>query len=327
MNTQVAIAIGASMVMISGGADTLAATANTAPAQAAAVGYKSNTFHSTFSNDLQTSGSGSNQVNWYLDKWFTWPSTRPESISIQPGEGITLTNGGDTSNYAIGTAAARKNNPPRHWVGKAFGGGAYFEAEIRFDFASVTQPTGAGFPSWWMMPVEHFADPRTDQWVGQAPGYEHFTEIDVFEYNQWKKHPYLYSGAVHEWYGVYKKTCVPNFCRVSNTNNGGSFNNFVIETPHASDFTQFHKFGLLWIPATDTTKGYLQYYFDGVATDDRITWDKFKNQPPPPDSAGWAFGVTDQLHFVLILGTGNGQPMTVRSVDVWQSSGAQNIQN
>jgi hypothetical protein len=103
--------------------------------------------------------------------------------------------------------------------------------------------------------------------------------------------------------------------------------NRFIEAPQSTDLSQFHKFGLLWVPATDTTQGYLQYYFDGVATGDKITWDKYTDQPPPPGKAAWTFGVVDQMHFVLILGTGNGQPMTIRSVDVWQSSPAQNLQN
>lgn len=303
------------------------ADSNRVPPQASGVGYTSNTFHSTFQSDVQASGNQPKQINWYLEKWFTLVPTPQESISISPPDGITLTNGGDSSNYTIGSAAARKSNSPHHWVGKAFGGGGYFEADIRFDLTRVTQPGGVGFPSWWLMPVEHFAEPRTDQWVGQANGYEHFTELDIFEYNQWASHPNAYSGAVHEWYGVYGKTCLPNFCHASNTNNEGAFNNFIIQTPGTTDFSQFHRYGLLWVTATDTTQGYLQYYFDGAATNDRITWERFTNQAPPPGRASWAFSVTDRLHFVLILGTGNGQPMTIRSVNVWQSSASQNISN
>jgi hypothetical protein len=326
MDLKTVAVIGFAIMGICAGRELLAASTDAVPSQAAAVGYATNTFHSSFLNDLQNS-SGNAGVNWYLDKWFTWAPTKAESLKLTRGVGITLTDGGDTSGYTIGTAASKKN-PPRNWIGKAFGGGGYFEAQLKFDTTAVMKDGGIGYPAWWLEPIEHLADPRSDQWPGQESGYEHFAEIDVFEYNQWKRHPpHVYSGAVHEWYGVYRKTCTPNFCRVSNTNDGTNFNNFLIEAPQSTDFSQFHKFGFLWVPATDTTQGYLQYYFDGMATSDKITWDKFANQPPPPGKAAWTFGVIDRLHFVLILGTGNGQPMTVRSVDVWQSSPGQNLQN
>jgi hypothetical protein len=302
---------------------------DSAPPQASAVGYTVNTFHSTFANDVGKSSIGA-KYNWFLDKWWTWAATRPESLTFTPGSGITITDGGDTSGYTIGTAASLKY-PPRNWVGKAFGGGAYFEAELKFDPAAVKKEGLVGYPAWWLEPIEHLALPNTSQWQGQEAGYEHFTELDIFEYNQWKRHPdYVYSGAVHEWYGVYHKTCPPpnGFCRVSNTGNGTNYNNFLIETPPSTDFSQFHKLGLLWVPASNTAQGYLQYYFDGVPmSGDRITWDKFTNQSPPPGLTPWTFGVTDRMHFVLILGTGNGLPMTVRAVNVWQASTAQNLQN
>jgi hypothetical protein len=167
--------------------------------------------------------------------------------------------------------------------------------------------------------------PRLAVWAGQAPGYEHFVELDIFEYNQWKRGQNVYSGAVHEWYGIYRQTCPPNFCRVSNTNDTSNFDNFLITVPPATDFKQFHKYGLLWVPATPVSSGYVQYFFDGTATADRVTWSQFTNQAPPPGKAPWTFGVTDLMHYVLILGTGNNQPMTVRSVNVWQASASNNL--
>jgi hypothetical protein len=54
-------------------------------------------------------------------------------------------------------------------------------------------------------------------------------------------------------------------------------------------------------------------------------WTKFDNQPPPPTNQPWAFGRLDQEHLVLILGTGPNEPMTIRSVNVWQASDSNNL--
>jgi len=37
--------------------------------------------------------------------------------------------------------------------------------------------------------------------------------------------------------------------------NGGNYNNFLIETPESTDFSQFHKLEVLWVPATDIRQG------------------------------------------------------------------------
>ena len=44
-----------------------------------------------------------------------------------------------------------------------------------------------------------------------------------------------------------------------------------------------------------------------------------------PGSKPWTFEVLDQLHMVLLLGTGVNQPLSVQSVKVWQTSAAKNL--
>jgi hypothetical protein len=307
-----------------------AADGASTPSQAAAVGFASNTFHSQFVNDVDTKDSKGSHFNWYAGKWFTWGPVPVSALQFNAGEGITLLDGGNTANYTIGSATQSKN-AAQHWVGTAFGGGGYFEAEIKFDPAMVDSPNAVGFPAWWLEPVEHLADPRTDQWRGEAANFEHFVEVDIFEYNQQKRlgpSPSAYSGATHEWYGVYKQTCPPGFCKVSNYNNLSRFNNFLINVPKGTNFNEFHRYGLLWVPATKTSEGYIQYYFDGTATDDRLSWAQFNDQRGKPGpQADWTFGVVDRMHMVLILGTGNSQPLAIRSVNVWQKSAAENLQH
>ncbi len=206
------------------------AAAASPPLAAKTVGYLLNSFHSEFRDDMDLHNKKTGNFSWFVGRWFGASPTRSDRMHFQPGEGITLTDGGDQGNYTIGSAAYDKARSPRHWVGTAFGGGGYFEAELKFDTAAVIDRRAIGFPAWWLEPIEHMADPKADQWVGQVPGYEHFTEVDIFEYNQWNKHaPNFYSGAVHVWYGVYNKTCPPQFCRVSNMNGMSQFDNYVIE--------------------------------------------------------------------------------------------------
>jgi hypothetical protein len=156
----------------------------------------------------------------------------------------------------------------------------------------------------------------------------HFIEPDFFEYDLWTFAPrHLYGGAMHDWYGIYNVTCPgKGFCGVSNASRGGSaFSNFKVKAPVETDYTGYHKFGFLWVPATPTTQGYGQYFFDGVATEDRVTWDLYTNQPPPPGQTPWTFGIIDQQHLAVMVGTGADMPAMVASVYVWQASTAKNL--
>ena len=88
---------------------------------------------------------------------------------------------------------------------------------------------------------------------------------------------------MHDWYGVYNITCPgKGFCGVSNAGGGGTnFSNFRVKPPAETDYTGYHKFGFLWVPATATAQGYAQYFFDGTATDDKITWDQYTRPASP----------------------------------------------
>jgi hypothetical protein len=78
------------------------------------------------------------------------------------------------------------------------------------------------------------------------------------------------------------------------------------------------------VPATDTSPGYAQYYFDGKPTSNRVTWTKFSDQPAPPGDAPWTFGILDKHHLVVTVGSGKDQPLTIRAINVWQSSNDKN---
>jgi hypothetical protein len=287
------------------------------PPQAAAVGYITKTFSGTFSKQtVDLDNTEQPGFDWYPWHFFGQALPRTKSVAINADGSIVIGAAGPASSFA--TAAPTRTSS--HWVGVAFGGGAYLEATLKFDPENTAKGKPKDWPAFWSMSIEHLANLDGQQWPGQPPGYVHFIEPDFFEYDVWGFRPRsYYGGAIHESYGIYGTTCAPeNFCSVSNRR-------FTIEAPPETDYRNFHKFGFLWVPATPSTQGYAQYYFDGVATSDRVMWERYTNQPPPPGRALWTFGIIDQQHLVIILGTGAQQPMTVASVSVWQSSAAQNL--
>ena len=293
------------------------------PPQAAAVGYTLNSYSSTFSADsIALAGQETPGFQWYSFHFFGDKLPDPSGIAFNADGSMTL---GTEKNMTIATATPAPK--PYLWSGLAFGGGAYFEAFIKFDPANTVAANGrTAWPAFWSMSVEHLAGLPAEHWPGQPPNFNHFIEIDFFEYDIWSFSPHNYfGGAIHDWSNIWNTACPTQYCGVSNAGGGGTkFSNFQVRTPAATDFTAYHKFGLLWVPATATSNGYAQYYFDDQPTNDKVTWTQFQNEPPPPGLAPWTFGVVDKQHLVLILSTGAKQPMTVQSVNVWQASTANN---
>ena len=283
------------------------------PPQAAAVHYIVHTFSSTFSANqvdiTNTSKSGF--------KWYPCASTKLSSIDLNTDESVTLL--GDTTGPNAELATASWTGTPGGFVGTAFGGGGYFEATFKFDPQDVLKNNFEGWPSWWSMAIEHMAGMDTRQWPGQQNGYEHFIEADFFEYDlkdyvlsgKWN----YFGGAIHDWFGLYNGSydhVIPPHSVV------------VREVPINTDFTQYHRYGFLWVPATATRNGYAEYYFDNRKVGRTVGWRQYTNQEPPPRPP-WTFSIIDKNHLVLILGTGVNEPMTVMSVNVWQTSDDQNM--
>jgi len=219
--------------------------------------------------------------------------------------------------YFLTSAGASRGGPG--FRGTAFGGGGYFEATFAFNSALVN--TANGWPAWWSEGLEHMIS-KGDNWTGQRPNYEHFIEPDFFEYDTGSGK--AYGGNMHDWYGVFNSTCAGNsYCGYQLP-----YSTVVRNVPSNTDFTQYHRYGFLWKPATATTKGALSYYFDGVQVGATTTYSKFTNQPPAPNaSTPWSFGVIDQDHLVLIIGTAPPVPMKIKSIQVWQPSSVNNLHN
>jgi hypothetical protein len=291
------------------------------PAPARGAGYTVNTFSTESSFTSGNVDMGLTYASGY--QWYFWNffDDAPDS------SGTTLESNGtasvfQTSSNATLVSAAQISSAP-YFVGTAFGGGGYFEAEIAFD--PKVSNASLAWPAWWMMSLEHLYDfaagNGNEQWPGQVAGYSHFMEVDTFEYDRTGQ-PYDYGGTLHDWFGLYNVTCPGGYCGVDS-----DFNASTAKTPIGTDWTILHRLAVLWIPATSIAQGSYTFYFDDIAVAGPFTYSQYTSQgPPPTTSTPWTFGIGDQQHLVLILGSG-WSPLLVRSVNVWQASSAGNIHN
>ena len=291
------------------------------PLPAAGVGYNVNTFSSTFNNDVDVGYTNVPGFNWYLWNWFS-PSglghANAANITITPGVSAYFAGENIGPNAELSSADVDSTNST--FVGTAFGGGGYFEATISFDPTTFT--AAPGWPAWWSMSIEHAAyNSGLALWTGQITGYSCYNELDFMEYMNYASLPNSYVGTLHTHYNQAPANGYLDQV-VNNSPNGGNID-------AVASYTMFrnpHTYGVLWVPHTSTTPGYAQYYFDRKPVGTAVTWTAFvASAHTPPPAGTWAFGVIDNMHLALILGTGTGSPMTVYKVQVWQASSANNI--
>lgn len=293
------------------------AAANTfVPAAAAAAGYDQLTFSSTFAKGART---GVDEVlaggQWFLWDFFGQRAGASEVGAALDG-GLRLAGGSTGPNGQLVSAARAPNG--RGIAGTAFGGGAYIEAAVSFDAADVTKADSVGHPSFWAMSLEHVLPPVGAHARTDVPA--NFTEVDVFEYDLSHRFgPYAYGATAHNWYGVWHQTCTKGFCDDVQLAP-------LRRVPRRTSWQAFHKYAVLWVPATARTAGSLTFFFDGVAVGKKLSWRYCPPGSQPGDSTYSPMCILDHQHLVLILGTGVGQPMTVKNVRVFQASARYNIE-
>ena len=293
------------------------------PSAAAAVGYNVNTFSADFNrSNVDLSASGKPGFQWYLWNLFGYHAN-PAAVVLNTDQSVTLL--GDKINPDSEIMTATPAHNAARFVGTAFGGGAYIEAEFKFnpdDVAWAAYMKSSGWPSFWALPIESCIF-RSDHWPKQPPGYVHAVEVDFFEYlyfHMGEGPRHAYGGSMHDWYGIPNVTCPHGSCEEPmRSDEPKRFANKDI------DFKRYHRFGFLWVPAKPGKPGYARFLLDGKPMGSDRAWTQYTDQPPTPHNQPWLFGVLDQQHLILILGTGPNQPMTIRSVNVWQSSAAQNL--
>lgn len=132
----------------------------------------------------------------------------------------------------------------------------------------------------------------------------------------------VYGTDMHDFYGIQFKTCAQWYC-----DRARPPADLRATVPAATDFAQFHLYGMLWLKEAANTPGKVQYYFDRVPVGKPVEWRKgrLEDQKPPLDNQGYIYSVLDRQHLVLVLGSGAKAPIRVRKVEVWQASDAENL--
>ena len=248
-----------------------------APAAAQAVGYNTLTANSTLISP--TNG------NWYYYD-FEGTTVIPGS-AVQNGDGSIGLIAGQSNQHPI--SSAHTASTPYGFAGTAYGGGFYWEVTGTMTNPQTSPATPAAL---WMVDVEHQS--QGSRWINNWPdinstfwpsspqiqnqdhssSYDDYTEIDIFEYDftTAQGHPAGYEINDSNWNNHLNDAYGSGALNWGQSNhwhqaaNGASGSTPV---PSNTDFTQSHKYAVLWVPATGsgqttTTQGYVRIYFDGV---------------------------------------------------------------
>jgi hypothetical protein len=298
-----------------------AATPDAAPQGAREVGYFARTYGPTpvlLSRDTHTS-SAAGTAGMY--PWHFFNQDVGGHAAVNTDGNLQITGGDEATNAQL--ASATGGESAGTFQGIAFGGGAYFEAVLKFDGwrgqSKNEHLLDAGWPAFWGMAIEHLALTGDDEVPGMSKGYEHFIEMDFFEYNiAYVEHTdAIYSGSMIDTYGIWGHTCGKDiFCSAQN-----HYASKIRPISPSTNLSEFHSYAMLWVPATDDSEGFVRWYFDGAPVGQTVTWQKCSALSAKPSVL---FCIADQQHLAVIIGTGVRYPMQVQSVSVWQRSGSGN---
>lgn len=280
------------------------------PAQAAAAGFHTLVFNqggdAGWSVDSQHTGAPG--FAWYESGGFFGASNAETSTA----NGILT-----IASKSMASATRQLVDNDAGYVGAAFGGGFYVEADLAIDGGCV--PGGSGvFSAFWGLPVEkELVLGVTDDWPGQVKGYEHYVELDFMEY--WGSYTSFYTL---DWWGVWQHTCASGFCVCGN--NGGCHgvpDNGPDNLPAATRYADFNLYGALVVPAAanDGGTGYTQGYFNNAPTPSHNSWAAYDPAIGPPPSGRQIFAATDVGHYYLIANTTPGCALQLAHVRVWQA--------
>jgi hypothetical protein len=298
------------------------------PAPAAAAGFKTMVFHDEFESlsTIDMANSQATGFNWYRAAWFTHGRSAVDESNFSISNGV-LKVGGGKGDVGYGLVSAFDNSTGGS-TGTVFRNGGYFEASIRYD-PFDSEKAAANGPAFWSIAVEHLIDNEATgpaKWPGQPDGYTHFIELDFMEPLIPPGKPYRgsksYQGNIHDWYGTWNSRTSQWANNISNRANDVIWVGSV-------DWNEFQTYGLLWVPQSGSTPGYVTWYFNGKAMAS-IYWkgppgspplpgeDRQELTPSSPRRATTTYSVLDSQGLALALSTATAWPMYVDWVKVWK---------
>ncbi|HET6387284.1 MAG TPA: hypothetical protein VFJ58_28165 [Armatimonadota bacterium] len=212
-------------------------------------------------NNTQNDG-----YKWYVKgMWF--PTTTPSMWAILPtyegASGVLEIKDAPVSMSWDFSTTLFDNAAPEGYRGTVFlpGKGIYYEARVACaDLAHISKNGWAGFWSGTMPVSSRPRNMNPPPWgftpannpMPGWPGKWEAIENDILEYNPSWGHPEAWDSTIHDW------SSAP-------AGNIGNWNS-VVYAPARTDYTQWHTYGQLWVPASAENgwHGYRQVYFDGV---------------------------------------------------------------
>jgi hypothetical protein len=203
-----------------------------------------------------------NGANWAP---YTFTGTSWTNIGYTTnGDGsVSLDGSGQAFGNGLCTAVAGQwsttNANRLNFTGVAFGGGFYAEAVMK----------GTGPMSFWANDIETMngisVNAGPNPWPGMDPSYGDWIEVDMAEFDTTS----TYGIGIHNWYA-----------EVGSSIQSNSVFNHVQPSP-TTDYTQYHKYGFLWVPATSSSEGQGTFYFDGTIVG-KLTWNQYNPSLPSP---------------------------------------------
>jgi hypothetical protein len=232
-------------------------------------------FSEEFNNlDFGTAQGGSLSAahTWYEGVWFSRQHAPRDHFKISNSTLSLVWNRGQLQPDTTISSFTRHNPHYHAW---RYG---YFEARLKW------QPEEGAWPALWLIPVQAAADD-----ILRESG-----EIDIFEGQG--SEPRTFFGTIHRWNGSQQLA------------SSSPHNRFAL--PPKTDFSEFHTYGLLWVP------GRVTWYFDDVPLHSETTYNIFDKQDyglviGMQEGSNWKSGNMSGVTAVSMT-------LTVDWVRVWQ---------
>jgi len=195
--------------------------------------------------DLSPDGLGAN--TWYEGVWFNHNHPPRYNISVANSQLSLVWRAGQRSFDTSIVTLAHDNQHAKTWRH------GYFEVRAKWDVAK------GAWPAFWLIPIQNANGKDVYNGVKESG------ELDIFEGQG--AEPHTFYGTVHDW--------------LNGRDIKGAKNNFPLRADQ--DFSQFHTYGVLWVPG-------------------KVTW-YFDDEPLHSESAPPIF---DRQDFYLVLGMQEG---------------------
>jgi hypothetical protein len=169
--------------------------------------------------DISPDGHGTH--NWYNGVWFNHKHAPLTNMSVSSSIlKLEWRRGQESPDTSITTLS----NDTAHFKAWRYG---YFEARMKWDVVN------GAWPAFWLIPVQ---DAKGED---VYHGLKESGETDIFEGQG--GHPHTFYGTIHDWV---------NLRDASSKNNA-------FQLPSNIDLSEFHVYGLLWVP------GRVTWFLDG----------------------------------------------------------------